>query len=67
MPKNRFLGVLLLAGGLYLVWMALQVADRAGGGWYSQVMTGAISDQALLFIVAGVVLSVVGLVMARRR
>ncbi|NKI35620.1 DUF3185 family protein [Wenzhouxiangella sp. XN79A] len=67
MPKNRFLGVLLLAGGLYLLWMALQVADRTGGGWYSQVMTGAISDQALLYGVAGIVLSAVGLAMARRR
>ncbi len=67
MPKNRFLGVLLLAGGLYLIWMAVQVADRTDGGWYSQLMTGTISDQALLYGVAGIVLAAVGLVMAQRR
>lgn len=67
MPKNRFLGIVLLGGGLYLLWRALQVADRTAGDWYSQVMTGTISDQALLYGVAGIVLSAVGLVMARRR
>lgn len=67
MPKNRFLGVVLLCGGVYLLWMALQVANKTGGGWYSQVISGAISDQALLYIVAGAVLSFVGLSMARRR
>ena len=67
MPKSRFLGVVLLCGGLYLLWMALQVANKSGDGWYSQVLSGAISDQALLYIVAGAVLSFVGLSMARRR
>lgn len=67
MPKSRFLGVVLLCGGLYLLWLAYQIADRTGGGWYSQVMTGVISDQALLYIIAGLVLSFVGLSMARRR
>jgi hypothetical protein len=67
MPKSRFLGVVLLCGGLYLLWLAFRIADRTDGGWYSQVISGAISDQALLYIVAGAVLSFVGLSMARRR
>jgi threonine/homoserine/homoserine lactone efflux protein len=67
MPKNRFMGVVLLCGGLYLLWLALQVAERAHGDWYGQITSGDISDQGLLYIIAGLVLSFAGLTMTRRR
>ena len=67
MPKNRFLGVVLLCGGVYLLWLTVQTADRNAGAWFEQIMNGSLSDQALIYLVGGGVLSIVGLIMVQRR
>ncbi len=67
MPKNRLLGWILLGYGAWLLWQGQTVANRTQGTWFSQVMTGTISDQALLYWVAGIVLGIAGFMMARRR
>lgn len=66
MPKNRFLGVVLLACGVYLMWMGRQSLDVDAGSWTTQVMTGTISDQSLLYWTAGVIMAIAGIMMAKR-
>ena len=67
MPKSKLLGWILLACGAWLLWQGQMVADRTDGTWFSQVMTGTVSDQALLYWVAGIVLGIAGVMMVRRR
>ena len=66
MPKERFLGVILLGCGIWLLYMGYLAYESGDGSWFSQVMTGALPDQALLYWVAGVVMCVAGILCARR-
>ena len=66
MPKNRFLGLILLGCGIWLLWLGRMAAYNTEGSWFSQVMAGTVTDQALLYWTAGIVMCIAGILCARR-
>lgn len=64
--KNRILGFVLLGCGVWLLYMGYSVHDESQGTWISQVLTGNLPDQALLYWTGGIILCIVGILNAKR-
>lgn len=66
MPRNRVIGVVLIAVGAILLWQGWQ-AKQSFGSRMSEALQGSPSDQAIWMLGAGAVAVVVGVVLAMRR
>lgn len=64
--NNRIVGIVLLVGGIILLFFGISASDSPMDK-VSEAFTGKFTDSTMLYLILGVIGTIVGLIMVTRR